>query len=156
MIHQLSFPPLWNFFLSDLLKPSMRPITIQKVSVPFTDGEVKEHGQKILDYIGLIINYLRKRRAGGTRQGLDGYLYLKHLIQQWPGDWVMNMAKMNKAVCMKTRVTTNGGGKRQVKNVKRQEFWKCIGFILSVFTYGKKGHKLWSEVPKYFGKYENT
>ena len=61
---------------------------------------------------------------------------------------------MNEAVYKKNRVTLNGGGKRQVKNFKRQEFWKCIGCILSAVTYGKKGRKIWSEVPKGFGKYD--
>ena len=62
---------------------------------------------------------------------------------------------MSEAVCMKNRVTITGGGKRLVRPFKRKEFWKCIGCILSEFTYGKKGNKLWSEVPKYFGKCEN-
>ena len=62
---------------------------------------------------------------------------------------------MNEAVCMKNRVILNGGGKRQVKNFTRQEFWKCIGCNLSAVTYGKKGRKIWSEVSKGFGKYEN-
>ena len=56
---------------------------------------------------------------------------------------------------MKNCVTLNGGGKRQVKNFTRQEFWKCIGCILSAVNYGKKGHKLWSEVSKGVGKYYN-
>ena len=80
---------------------------------------------------------------------------MKHLIQLLMGDWVSQMSKMHEAVCMKNRVTTNGGGKRLVSPFKRQELWKCIGCILSSVTYGKKVHKLWSEVPKYFGKYEN-
>ena len=65
------------------------------------------------------------------------------------------MEKMNEMVCMKNRVTLNGGGKRHVKFFTRQEFWKCIGCILSSVTYGKKGRKLWSEVSKGFGKYDN-
>ena len=65
------------------------------------------------------------------------------------------MEKMNEAVCMKNRVTLNGGGKRQVRKFARQEFWKCIGCILSAVTYGKKGRKLSSEVSKGVGKYEN-
>ena len=52
------------------------------------------------------------------------------------------MEKMNEEVCMKNRITFNGGGKRKVKKFKRQEFWKCIGCILSAVTYGKKGHKI--------------
>ena len=62
---------------------------------------------------------------------------------------------MNEAVGIKNRVTMNGGGKRLVRTFKRQEFWKCIGFILSAVTYGKKGHKLWSEISKRFGKMKN-
>ena len=65
------------------------------------------------------------------------------------------MEKMNKAVTMKNRVRLNGGGKRQVKKFTRQEFWKCIGCILSAVTYGKKGRNLWSEVYKDVGKHEN-
>ena len=63
--------------------------------------------------------------------------------------------KMNEAVTMKNRVILNGGGKRQVKKLTRQEFWKYIGCILSAVTYGKKGLKLWSEVSKGVGKYYN-
>ena len=65
------------------------------------------------------------------------------------------MEKMNEAVTTKNRITLNGGGKRQFKNFTRQELWKCIGFILSSVTYGKKGRKLWSEVSKCVGKHEN-
>ena len=56
---------------------------------------------------------------------------------------------------MKNRVTLNGGGKRQVKKFTRQEFWKCIGCILSDVAYGKKVRKLWSEVSKGVGKHDN-
>ena len=62
---------------------------------------------------------------------------------------------MNEAVTMKNCVTLNGGGKQQVKKFTRQEFWKCIGCILSAVTYGKKGRKLWSEVSKVDGNYDN-
>ena len=65
------------------------------------------------------------------------------------------MEKMNEAVCMKNRVTLNGGWKREVKKFTRQEFCKCIGCILSDVTYEKKKRKLWSEVSKGFGKYDN-
>ena len=96
-----------------------------------------------------------EEESWGNREGLYGYPYLKHLIQLWPGDWVRQMEKMNEVVCMKNRFTSNGGGKRLVRPFRRQEFWKCIDCILSEVTYGKKGHKIWSEVQKCFGKYEN-
>ena len=34
-----------------------------------------------------------EKEGGGTREGLDGYTYLKHIIQLWPGDWVIQMEK---------------------------------------------------------------
>ena len=63
---------------------------------------------------------------------------------------------MNKAVVIRNRFTMNGGGKWLVRTFKRQEFWKCIGCILLEVTYGKKGHKLWSEIPKSFGRITPT
>ena len=61
------------------------------------------------------------------------------------------MEKMNKVVGMKNCFTIDRGGKRLVRPLKRQELWRFIGCILSSVTYGKKGNKLWSEIPKYFG-----
>ena len=66
------------------------------------------------------------------------------------------MEKMNEAVGMKNRVTINGGGKRLVIPFRSHEFCKCIGCTLSAFTYGKKLHKLWSEIQKSSSKMENT
>ena len=57
---------------------------------------------------------------------------------------------MNKAVGMKNRFTMNVGGKRLVRLFKNQEFWKYIGCVISAVTYEKKGHKIWSEIPKDF------
>ena len=45
-----------------------------------------------------------------------------------------------------------GGGERIVRPFRSQELGKCIGCVLSAVTYGKNVHKLWSEIPKYFGK----
>ena len=64
------------------------------------------------------------------------------------------MVKMNEAVGMKNCVAINGGWKRLVCTFKSQELCKCIGCIILAVTYGKKGHKLWSEIPKSFGKME--
>ena len=58
------------------------------------------------------------------------------------------MKKMNEAVGMKNCVMVGDEGKRLVCTFKRQELCKCIGRILSEVTYGKKVHKLWSELPK--------
>ena len=114
--------------------------------------------KKDYTYIGLRgfdYSLFEEKKGGRELEGLDGFPYLKHLIKLWPGDWEKQMEIMNEAVTMKNRVIFNGGGKRQVKNFTRQEFWKFIGCILSAVTYGKKGRNLWSEVSKDFGKHEN-
>ena len=41
------------------------------------------------------------------------------------------------------------------KSSKGKSSGNVLGVFLSAVTYGKKGCKLWSEVPKGFGKYEN-
>ena len=87
---------------------------------------------------------MEEEEGGGNRYALDRYPYLKHLNQSWLGDWVKHMTKMNEAVGMKNRVMIDAGGKKLVYPFKRQEFWKCIGCILSEVNYGKKLHKLWS------------
>ena len=80
---------------------------------------------------------------------LEGYPYFKHIIQLWPGDWVKHMANMNEAGVVRNHFTVNGGGKRLVRPFNRQELYKFIVCILSAVTYGKKGHKIWIEIPKY-------
>ena len=62
------------------------------------------------------------------------------------------MGKMDEAVGMKNRVMVGGGGKQIVFPFKRQELWKFIDCLISEFTYGNKGKKLWSELPKNAGK----
>ena len=50
---------------------------------------------------------------------------------------------MNEMVGMKNRLMMSGRKKRLVITFTRQEFWKCIGLILSAVTYEKKGHNIW-------------
>ena len=57
---------------------------------------------------------------------------------------------------MKNRVLLDGGEKRIVCPFRRKEFWECIGCLLSAVTYGRKGQKIWSELPKYYGKMTPT
>ena len=82
---------------------------------------MKRRNKKLLEYVVLIINYLRNRRLGGYIEGLDVYPYLKHLIQLWPGDCKKRMEKMNEVVGMKNCVMVGGVGKRIVLLLKRQE-----------------------------------
>ena len=58
--------------------------------------------------------------------------------------------KTNEAVGMKNFLDNSGVNKRLVLHFRRQEFWKCIGYILSSVTYGNKLHKLWGGEPKIF------
>ena len=90
-----------------------------------------------------------EEEGGGVREGLDGYPYLKHLIQLWLGYWVNHTEKMNEVVGMKNFLLISGGNKqlRLVCNFTRQEFCKCVGCIILEVTYGMKGQKLWSELP---------
>ena len=57
---------------------------------------------------------------------------------------------------MKNCLMIYGVRKRLVCTFIRQEFLKYIGCILSAATYGNKGHYLWSETPKTFGKNSTT
>ena len=61
---------------------------------------------------------------------------------------------MNEAVGMKNRLIVSGLKKRLrlVSPFRRQEFWECIGCILSAVTYRKKLHKICSEIPKTVGQ----
>ena len=66
------------------------------------------------------------------------------------------MAKMNEAVGTKNRFTMDGRGKPLARTFKRQEFCKCFGCLILAVNYGTKGHKLWSETPKYSVKMAST
>ena len=96
---------------------------------------VKDHiidekeDNKYIGLRGFDYKLFEEEEGRGTREGLYGYPYLNHIIQLWPGYWVSQMAKMNEAVFMKNRFTSNGVGKRLVRPFKRQKFWKYIGCI---------------------------
>ena len=79
-----------------------------------------------------------------------------HIIHFWNGDWVKQMEKMNEAVGMKNCVMIGGGGKRMVSPFRGQDFWICIGCVLSAVNYGKKGNNILNELTKYFGKKATT
>ena len=48
------------------------------------------------------------------------------------------METINEAVGMHNRVTVGGEGKQIVCPFRRQEFWKCIGCVLSEVIYWNK------------------
>ena len=43
-----------EIYLRDLLNLPMSPRTLQKVLVPFNDGELKEHAKKALNYLEFV------------------------------------------------------------------------------------------------------
>ena len=43
---------------------------------------------KDIGLCGFYYKLLGEEEGRGTREGLDGYLHLKHLIKFWTGDWV--------------------------------------------------------------------
>ena len=57
---------------------------------------------------GFDYKILEEEEGRGIIEGLDGYHYLKYIIQLWPCDWVKQMTKMNEAVGMKSRFTMDG------------------------------------------------
>ena len=48
--------------------------------------DYEDIGPRVFDY-----KLFEKEEGGKVRGGLDGYLYLKHIIQLWPGDWFKHM-----------------------------------------------------------------
>ena len=70
------------------------------MSVPHPKGGlivwtcVKDHiidekeDYKDIGLCGFDYKLFEEEECGGNREVLDGYTYLKHLIQLWPGDWV--------------------------------------------------------------------
>ena len=52
-----------------------------------------------LDYVALIINYLKKSRVGGVQYGIYGYIYLKHIIEFCPGGCIQKLSKTNEEIC---------------------------------------------------------
>ena len=64
--------------------------------------------------------------------------------------------KMNDAVGTKNCFMTDEGGKRLVSPFTRQYFWKGSSCVLLEVIYGKKEHKLWSEITKASCRLEPT
>ena len=61
------------------------------------------------------------------------------------------METINEPVSMKNRLMMGGGGGYIVYSFRKKYLWGFISFVISEVTYGKKGQRLWVEIPKYFG-----
>ena len=86
------------------------------------DSIEKKDDYKAIVLCGFDYELFEEEDSGGVQKLLDGYPYLKHIIQLWPGDWVKQMEKMNEVVGMKNRLTIAGGGKQLVHPFISQEF----------------------------------
>ena len=95
--------------------------------------DYKDIGLRGFDY-----KLFEEEGGGGNREGLDGYTYLKHIIQLGQDHWLNQIAKTNEAFGMNNYFTMEGGGRRLVRPFRRQQFWKYIGCILLAVTYEKK------------------
>ena len=51
----------------------------------------KKEDYKYIGLRGFDYKLFEEEEGGGNRKGLDGYTYLKHLIQLCPGDWENHM-----------------------------------------------------------------
>ena len=107
-------------------------------------AEAKEE-YKAIGLCGFGCKLFEEEEGEGVQEGLDGYPYFTHLIQLCPGDWVEQVRKMNEAVGEKNSFDNSGGKKLLVHHFTRNEFWKCIGCILSVVIYGIKVNQIWGE-----------
>ena len=75
------------------------------MSVPHPKGGtivwicVKDHiidekeDYKEIGLCGFDYKLFEEEEGGGKREGLDGYPYLKHIIQLWRGYWLRQMEK---------------------------------------------------------------
>ena len=58
------------------------------------DHIINENDQyEAIGLSGFDYKSFEEEKGGGTREVLDGYPYLKYIIQLWPGDWVKHMEK---------------------------------------------------------------
>ena len=105
----------------------------------------EKEDNKAIGLRGFYYKLFEEEEGGGFREGLEGYPYLKHLIQLWQGDWVNHMSKMNEVVDEHNRLDKCGGKRWLVWHFSNKEFWKYIGCIVLAVTYGKKGHIIWGE-----------
>ena len=64
---------------------------------------------------------------------------MNNIIQLWSGGWVKQTEKTNEADGEKNCLDKSGERKRLVCHFKKNEFWTCIGYIISASKYGIKG-----------------
>ena len=90
---------------------------------------------------------LDKDEKGVGREGSSELPYLLMLIKLWPGYWKTQLKRMNHKVDEengKSLVKANGRYQK-VCHFSSNEFWKMIGCLVSVPTFGLGGSRLWEK-----------
>ena len=68
---------------------------VNKIWTCEKDNITEEKDQyKAIGIFGFDYKLFEEEEVGGIREGLEGYYYLKHLIQLWTGDWIKQMKKI--------------------------------------------------------------
>ena len=80
--------------------------------------------------------------GGGVRQGLDGYHYLKHLIQLWPWYWVNHTEKMNEAVGENNSFDKSVGEEMVSSSFYKERFLEMY-WVYYILGCGIKGTHIW-------------
>ena len=109
-------------------------------------GEKEEY--KAIELRGFYYKLFQEEEGEGVREGIDGYPYLKRLIELWPGYWVEQLSKMNEEVDERNRHHKATGKRQSVQKFSNNDFWKYIGCIISAFTYGKEGYTIWKSTTR--------
>ena len=93
----------------------------------------------------------------GVWSGIYGYPYLNNINEFFPKNWFGQLSKLNESIGEKNRYHEVMGNIWLVWKNLNNEFWKCIGCILSAFAYDKKGYRICKITNrKYYGKAEET
>ena len=69
------------------------------------------------------------------------------LIKLWPGDWIIQLKRMNRKVEEENGKALNKGNVRyrKVCRFSSNEFWKNIGCLVSATTFGLGVLRLWEK-----------
>ena len=85
---------------------------------------------KAIGLHGSNYNLFKEQEGGCVRKGIDGYPFLKHLIELWLGDLDQQLGKINNVVFEKIQHQEEAGKSRPDIMFWKNKSRKCIGFIL--------------------------
>ena len=74
---------------------------------------------KEIGICGFDYKLFEEEEGGREQEGLDGYPYLKYLIQLWPGDWLRRMEKNETSGLYEESFYTKWGRERVSKTFQK-------------------------------------